>query len=156
MSEKPKIFVLNVHMTCEIQKIFMSCNNDTDGIWGPYIVEIQLELEDLNHKLHEVVDGPQRHAPRNIHTASTPRARQMCIQNQFSSTTGRYPSPSPRAKPIVTREREVITNYRLFPVRPNASARIFRPHKLQYPTYKHDKNVVPILLGGQKNNTLPE
>lgn len=134
----------------------MSRTSDSENVWGPYIVEIQLELDNLNHKLKEVVEGPYiSRSPRRINTASTPRRHQMTFNDQFSSTTGRMPSPAVRKKPLVNKDREVITNYLQFPARPNASARIFKPHKLKYPTYSYDKKVVPILRGGQKNNTLP-
>jgi hypothetical protein len=53
----------------------------------------------------------------------------------------------PRPTDDLPQIREPITNYQFFPRRDNASARIFRPRRLEYAAFKHDHAKTPILIG---------
>lgn len=129
----------------------MSKTKADEDMWGPFITSVQEELDNLGNKLKEVVDNVHSNrSPRKIHTAKppdgSPRGR---VRNLTMTDPRRMPDAMsrPRNRPYINPERELISNYRLFPIRANASARIYRPHKLTYPAYRNDKKIEPILKG---------
>ena len=89
-------------------------------------------------------------------SAKSPRE----LRNSKSRDDGKSPRNRRHAKtmranvtPSIRKEIDpeidypVQTNYRSFPARKNASARIYRPHRLECPIYRNEKRVVPVLYG---------
>lgn len=131
--------------------------------WDEFMADITNQLDTMNEELDSVCRSNRRsHRTRSPHTARSPRNK--------NSKTNAYVPPTPttinkklveelerrrsegpttgaRQRPIKEPEREIISNYKFFPSRKNASARIFKPDKLKFDVYRNPKKVVPVLTG---------
>jgi hypothetical protein len=111
---------------------------------GFSISSLQYELDTLNGQMRELCKsfgqnhGPSRrvNSAKEDHTLITSSSRQMACA-----------IPSMRKEDEPTVERPKFSNYTAWPHRANASIRLFRPHKLDFPQYKSGRKIFPVLKG---------
>ena len=98
--------------------------------------------------------GGDGRSPRNRRHAMSAKSPREARDDGKSPRNGRHAktrranvTPSIRKEIDPEIDYPVQTNYRSFPARKNASARIYRPHRLEWPIYRNEKRVVPVLYG---------
>lgn len=133
----------------------MSSETPSLAYWTPFLDYVSDELEVLNTKLKNICDDTRR---VRRHAMSAKSVRELRPKQPA------YDSESPRRRrnaktrrsnvtPTIRRHVEadvecpVQTNYKSFPARKNASARIYRPHRLDCPVYRNEKKIVAVLNG---------
>lgn len=115
----------------------------TAGDWrGPFLDTVESELAELDHRIRGLCVSSSATmtpvAPKGGNLTRSPRKAQQ--QTRISA-------PQMPVDIEMERLRERKTNYNILPSRGNASARIFKPKKLDRPLYKTDRTTVPVVLG---------
>lgn len=114
------------------------------GDWRePFLDTVESELAELDLRIRGLCVSSSTNmtpvAPKGGSLTRSPRKAQQ--QTRISA---------PQVLPVdieMERLRERKTNYNILPSRGNASARIFKPKKLDRPLYKTDRTTVPVVLG---------
>ena len=124
--------------------------------WAPFFDKVTEELDSLNERLKGVCEEYGKE-PRCEYAKSArvfAQRRPVGARKSPENSKGkRAVSRRPKATPSIRRNVDpnidypVITDYKNFPIRTNASARIYRPHRLECPVYKNEKRIVPVLFG---------
>lgn len=131
--------------------------------WDEFMADITNQLDTMNEQLENACRSNRRsHRTRSPRTPRQPKnttsktnayvpPKPTTINKKLVEELERRRSESPptaaKIRPIKEPEREIISNYKFFPSRKNASARIFKPDKLKFEAYRNQKKVVPILTG---------
>lgn len=131
--------------------------------WDDFMADITRELDTMNEQLESVCKTTHRsrrtrspRSPRtpknktsktNAYVPPTPTTINKKLVEELERRRNESPSTGARKRPIKEPEREIISNYKFFPSRKNASARIFKPDKLKFEVYRNPKKVVPVLTG---------
>ncbi|OHT15408.1 hypothetical protein TRFO_14177 [Tritrichomonas foetus] len=120
--------------------------------WSDFMASVTEELDSMNQQLENVCfRGRRNNRSKSPRTPRTPRGavspRTVNTKLIAELEKRRAESPTGRQRPEKDVDRELMTNYKFFPTRKNASARIFKPDKLKYDTYRNPKRVVPVLTG---------
>lgn len=117
--------------------------------WTPFIQNVQDDLELLHSKLKSVCDEYGTGKRRRRSPAKSARGFSPHPPNEPKLNTARRTAATPSMRRMADPGLKVSTqsNYRNWPIRANASARIYKPHKLEYAPYRNEKKIVPVLNG---------
>jgi hypothetical protein len=107
------------------------------GVWEPFLASVQGQLIEFDTHIQKLC-GRSTGASDAAQDGSTAGTATFPLPAIALSLPVRYGPES---------ERERVTNYNTFRPRGNASRRIFKPHRLEYPPYRNRRKIVPILLG---------
>lgn len=117
--------------------------------WTPFIQNVQDDLDLLHSKLKSVCDEYGNGKRRRRSPAKSARGFSPHPPNEprvgLSRRTTATPSIRKNSDPSMRVSAQ--SNYRNWPIRGNASARIYKPHKLEYAPYRNEKKIVPVLNG---------
>lgn len=117
------------------------------GDWRePFMDAVEAELTEIDMRIRGMCISPTKimtpRAPKGASQTRSPR-------RQLQQTSVSVPTQRLSIDIDSERYRERKTNYKIFPTRVNASARIFKPQKLDNPLYKTDRSTIPVVLGKQ-------
>ena len=123
--------------------------NQPPPSWRDFIANVSSELDALNQELENVCNGRRRgYHPRSPRSPRNAMATPRSINTKLIAELEKRRAESPKVvRPEKDAERELMSNYKYFPPRKNASARIFKPDKLKYEMYRNNKRIVPVLTG---------
>jgi hypothetical protein len=107
--------------------------NEQDPSWDKFFGSVERDLADL-HRRFEHLYGPRRD-------------RRMPSVHHVEPIAGHSHAPVPDDINDDARSREKMSNYRIFPRRENASARIFRPQNPERIARRNEQKTVPVVLG---------
>ena len=111
--------------------------------WEPFLKQVQIELDAMDTKIEHLCTqtGRPRRRVRSPDHARTATARGRNLR----STLPRRRTEEDAYDEMKYWERK--TNYLMFPRRGNASARIYKPHRLEMPIYRTERKVIPVIRG---------
>lgn len=116
------------------------------GDWRePFMDTVEAELAELDLKIRDLCISPA-----NTMTPKSPKGGSLTRSPRKATQQMRVSAPTTQVLPIdieLERYRERKTNYSILPSRANASARIFKPQKLEHPLYKTERATIPVVLG---------
>lgn len=131
--------------------------------WDEFMQDITNQLDSMNEQLEVACRTNRRsrrtrspRSPRtpknknsktNAYVPPIPTTINKKLVEELERRRSESPTTGARPRPIKEPEREIISNYKFFPSRKNASARIFKPDKLKFEAYRNPKKVVPVLTG---------
>jgi hypothetical protein len=112
---------------------------DQSDRWEQFLASVDKNLLEIDAHFQTLTShgASSSRSPRRLRRAPPQSARSGWAG---PGTSAHFSEDDPEVLPP-------LANYKSFPKRRNASARIFRPRRLEYAVFHHEHKIVPIIIG---------